>query len=158
MIKNKVKQRVFENLKTIQQCHSKIREICYETFKIQDYMKTQKITNHEVTLLFALRSKSVRSVATNFGQQKDCSLGCKSQETQEHWIVCSRTKGKQGTKVTYNDKYGGLQKQLPIVKLFALFEQEREELSGHNFMGAADSAVVLLAGSSSVAANTGPRP
>ena len=107
MIKKKVKQRVFENLKTIQQSHSKVREICYETFKIQDYMNSQKITNHEVTLLFALRSKSVRSVATNFGQQKDCSLGCQSQETQEHWIVCRRTKGNQGKQVNYNDIYGG---------------------------------------------------
>ena len=61
-------------------------------FKIPDYMNSQTLTNHEVTLLFALRSRSVRSVATNFGQQKECSLGCKSQETQEHWVVCSITR------------------------------------------------------------------
>ena len=48
--------------------------------------------------------------------------------------------------MTYNDIYGGLQKQVPIMKLFALLEQEREELAGRE------------ASSSPVAAITGPRP
>ena len=111
--RKKVRQRVFENLKTIKKKHLKVRDICYYTLKIQYYMNSHTLQNHEVTLLFLLWSSSVRNVATNFGQQKEWSLG---------WMVCSMTKGNQGSKVAYNDIYGGLQKQVPIVKFFAQLE------------------------------------
>ena len=70
MIKKKVKLKVFENLKNVQQSHSKVREICYKTFQVQDYMSSHVLTNHEVSLLFALRTRTVRNVANNFGQEK----------------------------------------------------------------------------------------
>ena len=57
-IKNKIQQHVFRNLKQMQSEHSKIHDMCYQTFKTQDYMKTHILNNHEVSLLFALRSNA----------------------------------------------------------------------------------------------------
>ena len=146
MIKKKIKLKVFENLKDVQKTHSKVREICYQTFKMQDYMKSHMLTNHEVSLLFALRSRSVRNVANNFGQEKNCSLGCSSPDTQEHWLSCSRTMFNQGTTLKYSDIYGDLSEQTTIVKFFAQLQEEREELTARNAPG------------SPVAVFTGPRP
>ena len=66
MIKKKIRQKVFENLKTVQQSHSKVKDIIYSTFKMQDYMNNHILTNHEISLIFALRSRSVRNVANSF--------------------------------------------------------------------------------------------
>ena len=71
-------------------------------------MNNQTLKSHEVNLLFALRSRSLGNVATKFGHQKECSPGCKTQDTQKHWMVCSNTEVTQGTQVAYNDIYGGL--------------------------------------------------
>ena len=146
MIKKKIRQKVFENLKTVQQSHSKVKDIIYNTFKMQDYMNNHILTNHEISLLFALRSRSVRNVANNFGQEKNCPLGCQSQDKQEHWIACSKTLANQGTTLKYSDIYGDISEQTIIVKLFAQLEQEREELTAREAPG------------SPVAAITGPRP
>ena len=122
MIKKKIRQKVFENLKTVQQSHSKVKDIIYNTFKIQDYMNNHILTNHEISLLFALRSRSVRNVANNFGQEKTCSLGCTSPDIQEHWISCSKILANQGTIIEYIDIFGNPCEQTLLVKLFAQLE------------------------------------
>ena len=91
-IKEKVRQNVFQKLKETQGTHIKVSEICYNSFKMQDYMKSHILTNHEVTLLFSLRLRTVRSVKNNFGLKLNCSMGCQVTENQEHWLVCDQTK------------------------------------------------------------------
>ena len=54
MIKKFIKKHVFSNLKEQQTTHSKIREICYKSFKTQDYLKCHILNNQEVSLLFSL--------------------------------------------------------------------------------------------------------
>ena len=106
-------------------------------------MTSPMITNHEVSLLFALRTRTVRNVANNFGQDKTCSLGCAAPDIQDHWIICRKTLANQGTLVEYSDIYGGLIKQVEIVKLYAKLEQEREELSNRE---APSSPVAVITG------------
>ena len=53
-IRNKVRQKVFDELKQIKETHSKVRNIHYEQFKIQEYMKSNCLTNNEISLLFSL--------------------------------------------------------------------------------------------------------
>ena len=90
-IKKKVRDQVFIDLKELQKTHSKVKEIQYKTFKLQEYMSTPKLTNQEVSLLFTLRTRTLRNVSNNFGQKKNCVLGCSTIENQEHWIVCLNT-------------------------------------------------------------------
>ena len=127
-IKEKVRQNVFQKLKETQGTHIKVSEICYNSFKMQDYMNSHILTNHEVTLLFSLRSRTVRSVKNNFGLKLNCSMGCQVTENQEHWLVCDQTKANQNTHTIYSDIYGSIQQQIEVVKLFSRLEEEREEL------------------------------
>ena len=53
-IKLKVRQKVFEILKETQSRHTKVSEICYDTFGTQEYMNSHQLTNHEVTLFFQI--------------------------------------------------------------------------------------------------------
>ena len=152
MIK-KVKLKVYENLKNIQPSQSKVRKMCYKTIVIQEYMSSHVLKNHKVSslfafvsLLFALRPKTFRNVANYFGQDKTCSLGCAAPDIQERWTTWSITLENQGRDMQYTDIHGALLKQVPIVKLYAQLEQEREELA------------VREASSSLVADITGHRP
>ena len=146
VIKTLVKEKVFEKLKNIQDTHSKVKEIIYNTFKIQEYMISSSLTNSEVSFLFSLRSRTVKSVKNNFGRNDNCSLGCFSPENQEHWLDCDQTRSNQNTPVKYSDIYGTLTQQTNIVKLFIQLEEERKELSGRAAPGLP------------VADDTGPRP
>ena len=56
-IKTKLRENVFRDLKNIQRNHQKIKDITYNKFDMQMYMKTHTLKNQEVTLLFSLRSK-----------------------------------------------------------------------------------------------------
>ena len=113
----------------VQQSHSKVKEIQYTNFQIQEYMITPKLTNQEVSTLFSLRTRTFRSVPNNFGQNRNCVLGCSVIDSQEHWIMCSKTISNKQTQVQYSDIYGNLQKQVQIVKLYSKLEEEREELT-----------------------------
>ena len=69
-IKKKVRDQVFTELKVTQDTHSKVREIQYKKFKIQEYMITPQLTNQEVSLLFSVRKRTLRTVVNNFGEKK----------------------------------------------------------------------------------------
>ena len=129
LIKKKVREQVFLGLKLVKESHSKVREIQYSKFQIQEYMMTPQLTNQEVANLFSLRTRTYRNVSNNFGQNNNCSLGCSKIDSQEHWILCSKTVSNKQTQVQYSDLYGNLEKQVSIVKLFSKLEEEREELT-----------------------------
>ena len=145
-IKRSVREKVFQNLKKTQQTHTKVKQISYNTFKLQDYMKHHILTNHEVSLLFSLRCRTFNSVKNNFGQKENCSLGCITLEDQEHWLECEKTNRNKNTEVKYAHLFGTLTEQVTIVKLFSQLIEERQELAER------------AAPSSPVAALIGPRP
>ena len=93
-------------------------------------MSTPKLTNHEVSLIFTLRTRTLRNVINNFGQKKNCALGCLTIENQEPWMFCSKTisnKKKQRWYIlTCLEAY---KKQVQLVKLFSLLETKREALT-----------------------------
>ena len=128
-IKKKVRDQVFTELKVTQDTHSKVREIQNKKFKIQEYMITPHLTNQEVSLLFSVRKRTLRTVVNNFGKKIYCVLGCSVLKNQEHWLVCSQTLSNKNTEVVYSDLYGSLEKQVQLVKLYSLLETEREALT-----------------------------
>ena len=91
-------------------------------------MKSSCLTNNEISLLFAMRSRTMRSVINNFLNNVNCSLGCSTLESQEHWIICQKTFSNKNTKIMYTDMFGNLTQQVKIVKLFSQLEEERMEL------------------------------
>ena len=128
-IKEKVRHKVFDNLRETQSTHIKVSEICYQIFRIHEYMNSHLLTNHELSLLFSLWSRTVRSVKSNFGIKLNCFLGCLMIETQEHWLLCKQINANRNTHIDYRYFYGSLEQQIKIFQLFSLLEEEREELT-----------------------------
>ena len=92
--KFKVKEAALKHLKCIQEGHSKVREIKYETLATQSYLKSPVFTNNECTALFAIRSHTLRGIKGNTPSiQKhnmSCPLKCdtSSEDVQEHIPKC----------------------------------------------------------------------
>ena len=59
LIKKKVREQVFLGLKLVKESHSKVREIQYSKFQIQEYMMTPQWTNQEVANLFFPQNKNI---------------------------------------------------------------------------------------------------
>ena len=76
LIKQMVRSRVFDKLEETQSTRTKVSDICYNTFTRHEYMISHELNNHEVSVLFSLRSSTFRSVKNNFGMKLNCSLGC----------------------------------------------------------------------------------
>ena len=129
IIIQKVRDKVFEKLMETQRTHIKVSEICYNIFKLQEYMDSHILTNREVSMVFSLRSRTLRNVKNNFGMNLTCSMGCQVLESQEHWLLCKHTKSNLNTSVRYSYLYGSLQQQIELVKLFSRLEEERKEMN-----------------------------
>ena len=67
-IKNKVKIAAFKYLQQLQQSHSKIRDIKYHNIKMQSYMCAPDMSSEDIALLFALRTRTVRGIRSDFGE------------------------------------------------------------------------------------------
>ena len=119
---------MFIDLNLIKETHSKEQNIQYKTFETQEYMKNNNLTNNEVSLLFAMRTRTMRSVKNNFGMNINCSLGCPTPENQEHWLLCQETTSNKNTSIKYSDIFGSITEQINIVKRFSQLEEERMEL------------------------------
>ena len=64
-IKDKIYEKAFEDLKHAQSQHSKVKDIEYEQYACQGYMKNKQFSFEESSLLVALRSKTLSNIKTN---------------------------------------------------------------------------------------------
>ena len=92
------------------------------------------MNNEEISLLFALRCRTVRTIKANFSTMYNgnvkCQLGCDTQETKEHRFVCPfiTQNKKRNLNVQYAHIFGTLEEQLIITKEFSLLLEQREGL------------------------------
>ena len=80
----------------MQSKHSKVKDIKYEKFTCQEYLKSPMVSFKESSILVSLRSKTVKDLKSNFRSfsQNDqlCPLCMKSEDTQEHCLECPKLK------------------------------------------------------------------
>ena len=132
----KIHTKAFEDLKTLQTKHSKVKEIVYKEYTCQGYIKNSKFKCEESTILVALRSKTVRDIKSNirsFSQNDSlCPLCLKSEDTQEHVLECPRLKNviKPTQKhILYNQIYSQSEsEQQAIASLFLTILETRNRL------------------------------
>ena len=95
-VKKKIYTKAFEDLKMLQAKHSKVKDIEYEKYACQEYIKSSKFRCEESTVLAKLRSKTVSDIKSNIRSfsQNDmlCPLCMKSEDTQEHCLECPKLK------------------------------------------------------------------
>ena len=76
--------------------HSKMSDISYSEFKMQNYLKNQDINSGQAKSLFKFRSRMV-DVKCNFKNKfadLDCPLCKISPDTQEHLLKCEKIQEK----------------------------------------------------------------
>ena len=135
-IKKKIYSKTFENLKDIQRTHSKIKNIRYDHYKIQNYITNPKLKYEEASLLFALRSQTVKNIKCNlksFSQNdKMCPLCMKSEDTQEHCLQCPKLKNVQDkvkNHIDYNHIFSNCEvEQKAVAALFFTILEARQRL------------------------------
>ena len=137
LVKDNIKQHVFDKLKKLQLGHSKISHIKYKTFETQKYLTNHKLNNHEVSLLFSLRSRTAREFKANFPYNIEqlCPFGCEELDTQEHCLLCEKAypNSLRNPDIVYDDIFSDdSAKQLAAVKLIATLLERREDTSSLN--------------------------
>ena len=80
---------MLKELRKKQQGHININQICFHSLETQNYLKIHMLNNHEVFLLFSLRSRNAKQFKANFPYNKDqiCPMAlCNEIDTQEHCL------------------------------------------------------------------------
>ena len=65
IIKKKIRDAAFEELKLLQIKHTKVKDIKYNDFKIQPYMVSNKFSTSMVKVLFDMRSSMTKNIKNN---------------------------------------------------------------------------------------------
>ena len=136
ILKKHATNAAFDQLRTIQAKHSKVKHIFYESLQLQPYLKSENICSQESHALTALRSRCVKSVRMNFPKMfKDrthCPLKCDREkpheDTQDHLLKCNKNM-LTGTKaLSINQAFGNIVDQEEIAKAICKIIRRRATL------------------------------
>ena len=137
-INKQLEKHMLAELKHKQEGHSKICDICYKNFTIQEYLKSHMFNNHEALLLFSLRSRNCKSFKANVPYYKNqvCpNNGCEEIDSQEHCIECDKLfpPETRTDKTEYSDIFSNdVTKQLTVTKLYSSLLERREVASANS--------------------------
>ena len=135
----KIRSITLQKLDTIKLGHDKVRKIVHTDLnQPQAYTVSNKFTNKEKSLLFNLWSMCENSFRDNFHnryQTYRCQF-CSKIDTQEHALLCNETTKYLDIEdrntlqtISYNDLFGTVEQQIPIVRIFAKLISIRKKLS-----------------------------
>ena len=119
MVKKHVKAAAFAGLKEIQETHNKSKKLVYDELKMQEYLSTNNgMTNKEKAFAFSARAQMLK-VKCNFkmgNPDTKCSLGCDSNEDQEHILNCPVLEDDNLTTISnYSDLFGNNQMKIKMI-------------------------------------------
>ena len=92
IVKKKIRQAAFIYLKNLQEGHSKMNGIKYNTFEKSAYLSSPLFKSDSIGLLLALRTRTVEGVRNDFRgmyPNKKCPLECDVDDTLQHILECS---------------------------------------------------------------------
>ena len=90
-VKNKVKSATFKSLIEAKNSHSKMQKLTYKSLELQTYLKSPIFDCESATMLFALRTQTLRGIRNEFrGMFNDvnCPLGCGNIDTIQNVLTC----------------------------------------------------------------------
>ena len=132
IVKEKVYNAAFRYLKTLQQTHTKIKHIKYDHLKMQPYMQDKDMDADDISLLFALRTKCVRGIRTDFSgmfPNTRCPLCSTHEDSLSALLMCEDLKHIPRNGYKYSDVFScSVQEQrLAMVQHRSLIK-ERERI------------------------------
>ena len=138
-VKTKVGEAAFDYFKSMQVEHSKVRDITYNKFETQSYLKSKLFSDEECQLLFRLRCKTLNFKCNMSSQYSDLSCALKCHDTQafddqEHLLSCSALENVRyvtnaiNKNIQYSDMFSIVTKQKNLVVTYAMLLQERNRI------------------------------
>jgi hypothetical protein len=137
-IKEKVTKAAFQYFLNEKSKRSKLNEIEYKEFGIQNYLINSQFNNKEQNLLYTLRSRCYDS-KNNFKKMNKhnikCIFGCNSLEDQRHtFIICQKIKSQMtGPDIRYENIFGNISEQKEVVEIFLKIDETRTRMK-HNLL------------------------
>ena len=139
-VKLRVRKTVFEDLREVQSGHIKVKDINFSCLKNPQKYLTSKLLNNKMrSLLYNLRSRSVKSFKDNFHKYYKgnvfCPLKCLQVDSQEHLLCCAKVisvlNDDQKTllgRVKYDDIFGTVEDQAMVTGVFLFLLKIRTKL------------------------------
>ena len=135
-IKKQIRLAAFTELEGIRSGHSKVSQNSYTGLeKPQPYIRNQNITSRQSSLLFSLRSKTVRGVKSNWsfmGEENTlCPICERHEDTQSHVINCPvmlSIKPKLKEHILYEHIDGNIEQQIQLVGEYEKYLELRDTL------------------------------
>ena len=126
IVKKQMKSKAEDFLFTLKEKHSKTENL--QSFKFQDYLKSNKISTEEKKLLFQLRTRSTHTKA-NYKNKYKFDISCSmcndkvSIQTDAHLLTCSTIVDALATKtellnVNHKDIFGNVIQQIKIIQVY----------------------------------------
>ena len=135
LIKYKKREAAFVYLQTLKEDHDKVMNNVYNNMNNpQPYITCRSLTNTEKSILFGLRSQSIRGIKMNFpnmfSENSLCPICERTQDTQEHLPLCPVLQSILPIKkhIEYNHIFGSVEQQSSYVKVYKLYLELRDEL------------------------------
>ena len=134
MLKKHVRDVAFGQLRADLSKGIKASTIKYDTFQMQEYLRSERINKEEIEMLTSIRSCCVRGVKYNFkGMHKvclhcplECDIEKPQEDTQEHVLKCTKLGG--GGTMDINFMHASSVEQSQLSKVFSLLMAKRTTL------------------------------
>ena len=100
----------------------------------QEYLTGKTFTTQEISIIFGLKSRTIRGIKQNFKNQYTentlCPICERAEDTQEHVGCCPVLLGikPQATPPLYENIYGNVHQQKEMTQMCMLILQLRDEL------------------------------
>ena len=138
IVKQKIQQQVFSYLNELKKKHSKMENLHYVSFETAPYLKSPLFNSTDISLLLALRTRTVRGIRNDFGglyNDKLCPLKCGDTDTLKNVLTCKSLLQKHSTTeisngdIRYEDIFGAdIKKQKRITELFKQLLEIRNQI------------------------------
>ena len=135
LVKKSVRNAAFSELEEQKVNHTKVKDNRYDNLeRPQQYITCKSFTNTEVSILFGLRSRTIRGIKENFKtmykENTLCPICERSPDTQEHVTQCKVLLGIQPLNIHINHDHirGSVDEQAQFVKTYKPYLKLRDEL------------------------------
>ena len=140
LIKSKVHETAWKELETLKEGHSKVRDNIYAGYNhIQSYLKNRNITSRQSSIMFSLRSKTIRSIKANFPKQFSsllCPLCEAHEDSQENLLVCKVLQNiLPNNHIQYAHMRGTDEQQTKFLQVYEKYLHIRDELLDNSGLG-----------------------
>ena len=130
IVSKAVDHKAMDHLNTIALSHSKSEDLIKPRLVRENYFEDQRFSKSEVELLYALRTRMVNGIKSNFSSQNNTTIACDlcqvAVDCQEHLLSCVILKQYVDIpkEINYSDLFRSTDKQLKNVNHFTILNSQ----------------------------------